>query len=260
MILLYSAAATIGLVHTLTGPDHYLPFIAMSRARGWSVRRTMLITALCGVGHVLSSVALGVLGIALGVAVFKLESIEAIRGDLAGWLLLTFGVLYFIWGLRQAFKAHAAAHLEHGGGNARQDDHHDHRHDSHSQEEADHDHGHSHIFFRHSHACSMKSTVEAEQGRPDANITPWILFTIFLFGPCEPLIPLLMYPAAEGSWLHVAGVTAVFGVFTVGTMLAVVAAATLGLGRLRASRLGRYSHALAGFIIALCGAAVTLGL
>ena len=61
-------AASIGFLHTLLGPDHYLPFIAMSRARQWSPARTALVTVLCGVGHVAGSVLPGVIGIALGPA------------------------------------------------------------------------------------------------------------------------------------------------------------------------------------------------
>ena len=38
--LLLWTAASIGFVHTLLGPDHYLPFVAMSRAGGWSARKT----------------------------------------------------------------------------------------------------------------------------------------------------------------------------------------------------------------------------
>ena len=46
-------AASIGLFHTLLGPDHYLPFIVMAQARKWSLVKTTCITALCGAGHVL---------------------------------------------------------------------------------------------------------------------------------------------------------------------------------------------------------------
>jgi len=60
--VLMGAAFSIGLLHTLFGPDHYLPFIAMSRARRWNLRKTLIVTLLCGVGHVLSSVLLGFLG------------------------------------------------------------------------------------------------------------------------------------------------------------------------------------------------------
>ena len=53
------AGAAIALTHTLLGPDHYVPFIAIGRARGWSVRRTLVVTVLCGAAHVLSSVLIG---------------------------------------------------------------------------------------------------------------------------------------------------------------------------------------------------------
>ena len=54
-----ATAATIGFVHTVTGPDHYLPFVVIGRARNWRLKRTLGVTVLCGIGHVLGSVALG---------------------------------------------------------------------------------------------------------------------------------------------------------------------------------------------------------
>ena len=57
--VLIGAAASIGFLHTIMGPDHYVPFIAMSRARGWSLLKTMLVTTACGLGHVIGSAALG---------------------------------------------------------------------------------------------------------------------------------------------------------------------------------------------------------
>lgn len=88
-------AASIGFLHTLLGPDHYLPFIVMARARQWSLLKTAWITFMCGLGHVASSVLLGIVGIALGIAVSKLEGIESFRGDLAVWALIAFGLVYF---------------------------------------------------------------------------------------------------------------------------------------------------------------------
>ena len=58
-LLLAGTAVTVGFIHTLIGPDHYVPFIVMGEARQWTIRKTMLITFICGVGHVLSSVVLG---------------------------------------------------------------------------------------------------------------------------------------------------------------------------------------------------------
>ena len=46
MVVLVSTAAFLGFFHTLLGPDHYLPFIVMGKARQWSMARTTWITVL----------------------------------------------------------------------------------------------------------------------------------------------------------------------------------------------------------------------
>ncbi|MBU1320701.1 MAG: hypothetical protein KKH67_16115, partial [candidate division Zixibacteria bacterium] len=101
---LLTTAALIGFIHTVLGPDHYVPFVAMARARNWSRPKTIIITIWCGIGHVLSSVVIGLIGIAIGISVTSLESVEAIRGDLAAWALTAFGLVYFVWGLRRAMR------------------------------------------------------------------------------------------------------------------------------------------------------------
>ena len=227
LIILSGTAATIGFIHTVLGPDHYLPFIVLSKARQWSGIKTAMITLLCGVGHVLSSVILGFIGIALGIAVFKLEAIESFRGELAAWLLLAFGFTYFIWGIHRAIRSRPHEHF-------------------HIHESGDvHMHPHKHI-GDHSHVHDSKY----------GSLTPWILFIIFVFGPCEPLIPLVMYPAARGNMITVAIVASVFGLTTIATMLCIVLASSYGLSKLPLRKLEKYSHALAGLVIFLCGGAI----
>ncbi|MHC4759108.1 MAG: sulfite exporter TauE/SafE family protein, partial [Planctomycetota bacterium] len=131
--VLVIAAASIGFFHTLLGPDHYLPFIMMSWARKWSNLKTCIITIFCGIGHVASSVALGFLGISLGIIVQELEFIEAFRGNIAAWLLIGFGLAYLIWGIKRAYKGKAHTHTHtHIDGEV-----HDHHHDHHVE--------HSHV-------------------------------------------------------------------------------------------------------------------
>jgi sulfite exporter TauE/SafE len=227
--LLVTSAAGIGLIHTLAGPDHYLPFIAMARARRWSTAKTAWVTFACGIGHVLGSVVLGCIGIAAGLTLGVIDT-ESARGEYAAWLLTAFGLVYCIWGIRRAIrnKPHTHHHVHEGV-------EHTHNHTHHN----DHTHPHD------------------EHKR---NITPWILFTIFVFGPCELLIPLLMYPAARQSVWSVILVTSVFAFVTISTMLTVVILATCGLRSLPTGRMERYSHALAGGVIFLCGVAIHLGL
>ncbi len=240
LAILCMTAASVGLVHTILGPDHYLPFVAMSRVGRWSLTKTVVITVLCGIGHVLSSVVLGLIGIAFGVAVFKLETIEGIRGDVAGWLLLAFGFVYFVWGIRRAIrnKPHEHNHV-HSDGTA-------------------HSHGHNHT-DEHVHVHTTLRPADAETAGANA-LTPWVLFTIFLFGPCEPLIPIVMYPAARGSVWGVVLVAGVFGVVTIGTMTTVVLLSRLAVSSVNFGRLERYGHAAAGLVVLVCGVAIKAGL
>ena len=87
-------------------------------------------------------------------------------------------------------------------------------------------------------------------------LTPWALFVIFILGPCEPLIPLMVVPAMNGSWLVLAAVVAVFGVLTVGTMVATVAVGYQGCGKLAGSGLAQYADLTAGLVVTASGAAV----
>ncbi len=144
IILLAFSAAAIAFVHTILGPDHYLPFVTMAKARQWSMSKTLRITLICGMGH------------------------------LAG------------------------------------------------------------------------------------SVTPWLIFIIFILGPCEPLIPLLMFPAAQQSLFGVLIVTGVFGVVTVFTMTLAVTLAALGLKAVNLGRFERYNHAVAGSAVLVCGLSVAI--
>ncbi len=227
MWLLMITASSIGFFHTLMGPDHYLPFIVISKARRWSLSRTLSVTFVCGLGHVLSSVVIGLTGIALGIALHKIEFIESFRGNVAAYLLIAFGLLYFLWGLRSAQRNKPHSHFHfHANGQA-----HLHEHNHHGN---------------HIHIHNGKS------------LTPWVLFLIFVFGPCEPLIPLLMYPAAQNHWLDLTFVTLTFSLVTITTMSVIVFLGLKGINLLPMEKIERYTHALAGFAILLCGLSIQL--
>jgi len=226
-LLLAGTAVTIGFIHTLIGPDHYIPFIVMGEARQWTIRKTMLITFICGLGHVLSSVVLGFIGIAAGISLSRLEFFESFRGNIAAWLLIAFGLVYMLISLRSLYrkKKHVHAH--------------------HHTDGSDHEHEHNH-FSGHSH-------IHVEDKK---NVTPWVLFLIFILGPCEPLIPLVMYPAAENNMSGVIVVSLLFSVVTITTMMSIVLAFRFGLSRINLRPLERYVNVIAGAVIMVSGLAI----
>jgi nickel/cobalt exporter len=83
-------------------------------------------------------------------------------------------------------------------------------------------------------------------------ITLWTLFAVFVLGPCEPLIPLMFLATAYGT----SGVVAVTVIFSLVTLVMMVGQTLLGASGIQLVRhdfAERYTHALAGFVIALTG-------
>lgn len=224
MIELLVLALTLGFVHTFLGPDHYVPFIVISRARKWSLKKTMWVTFIGGVGHILGSVVLGFVGVAIGLSITRIETIESFRGDIAAWLLMIFGVAYSIYDIFKLFGNGAHSHLP--------------------------------TFllpksirpYRH-----LPISEEEAQEEKETNITPWILFLIFVFGPCEVLIPQLIYPAAKHDFFGVAAIATVFGLATVGTMLLTVWLGYKGISLFRLKKGEKLFHLIAGLIILFMG-------
>jgi hypothetical protein len=224
--ILLATSATLGIVHTAIGVDHVVPFVVLAHARKWSLTQTLSMTALCGVGHVLSSVLIASVGLGLGVATSRLEWIESTRGSWAAALLIGFGLAYTavaFWKLRKRRLGEV------------------------SSEERVHDHGNQvAALFR--------------RGRLDhARMMP-ALFIIFVLGPCEALLPLLTASGLTLSYFQAVSVGALYCGTTLLTMMTLVA---LGGGGLTASGLGRrqgllhsHAHTLAGLSRALSGLAI----
>ena len=111
---LAGTAAAVGALHSLA-PDHWVPFMAVGRAREWSAARTAQVTLLCGFAHVSVSVLLGLLALRLGQGV--LEAFGTQLESVAGILLIGFGLAYGLWGLRRALAGklhgHSHSHFDH---------------------------------------------------------------------------------------------------------------------------------------------------
>lgn len=221
MQVLIITAISIACLHTLTGPDHYLPFIALSKSKGWNITKTIGWTITCGLGHVLSSVALGLGGAALGWSLSKISWFENVRGGIAGWVMLSFGICYTAWGLYGLYKNKSHKHFD-----------------------MDNDGGL--YVYEHNHGNAV-----APQER--FKVTPWVMFIIFVLGPCEPMIPLLYFPAAQNSWWGMILLIIVYTVCTLLSMLLMVLLGYFGVAFASTQKLKRYVHILGGITIFICG-------
>jgi ABC-type nickel/cobalt efflux system permease component RcnA len=236
LLVILATAGFLGIFHTVLGPDHYIPFVMMSRAQNWSRRKTSVITFLCGVGHVSSSLVIGAFLAWGGMAVTewaesKWAAIHELRGSISAWLLIGVGAAFTVWGVINGIRRRKHTHFHTHAGELSHTHEHNHRDD------------HMHL---HGKAGS---------------ITPWILFTIFVFGPCESLIPLMLTSWSLSGLGGVALVSLIFSLATIGTMMVIVTLLLAGLNRIPLGGLERWSTALAGISLVACGGAINwLGL
>lgn len=200
MDVLILSTLTIAGLHALA-PDHWLPFVMLGKAQRWSSARLTFVTAISGLGHVASSLLIGALGIALGFALDQVNLWEFDRGNIAGLLLIGFGLVYMIWGIKNWGK-------------------------------------------RHSHELQTAKLVST-----------WALFALIVFGPCEPLIPLVVAGSAFG-WGKVILLATVFGATTIVVMLIQVHLVSRGLSLVWSKRLEHASDVVAGAVIMLTGVGI----
>lgn len=212
---------SISALHTFSGPDHYLPFIVLSRSKKWSLKKTILWTSLCGFAHVLSSVVLGLLGILLGWTLSKTFDIESIRGGFASWMLFLFGVGYVLYALYNLNKNKIHKHFDTS------------------------DEGEIYV-FEHKHGQTIAPNQRYK-------VTPWVMFFIFASGPSEPMIPLIIYPAIDYSLVEVGILIVVYILATVLTMLIMVLIGFYGTNSINYKGFEKYIELISGSIILICG-------
>jgi len=219
--ILLITAISVSILHTVSGPDHYIPFIAIGKSKGWKLPKIVMWTAICGSAHVLASVLLALGGAAIGFSLGKIDGLNEVRGGLASWAIFIFGLLYFLYGLYNVYRNKRHKHFD------------------------VYDDGSVYV-FEHDH----KQMTYVSKRR---KVTPWILFLIFLLGPCEVLFPLLTYPAVEQSTFNMLILIGVFLLTTVSTMIIVVSLLYYGFKFIKTEWLEKYITPISGLSIAICG-------
>lgn len=224
--ILATSAIAVGFVHTAMGIDHTLPFLVLGKAQGWRLGKILRLTVLCGIAHVMSSIVLGAAGVALGISAQRFEMFQKVRGDFAAWALVAFGLTYASWSFAKSRRLHGHLHT--------------------------HEDGHLHA---HAPQDSHETLNPVEKRQM---VTAWSLFIIFVLGPCEPMIPLIMVPALKMGIASAVQVALVFSLTTIGTMVAIVSAGFYGMEMLPLRGLQKHANTLAGLAVAVSGLAIQL--
>lgn len=224
--LLLATAVSTALFHTLI-PDHWLPFVLLGRARGWSGRTTAAVSALSAGIHVLLSAALGLLALLLG-----LEAARSLGKGLEGaapFLLIGFGTAYAVWAWRKGGHFHPGGSLLH-------------HEDESSRCAGAEGQGSEHLHY-HADDALIRNT----EGR-----STLALAAIVGINPCVLILPLVLKSADRGA-PAVAAVLAAYSGTTVALMVGLSVAGVSGAMRIRLPGAARYMEAASGLVIALAG-------
>jgi nickel/cobalt exporter len=99
VLVVVAGSAVVGVIHALL-PDHWVPFVVLSKARRWDLRRSLTAVVAGGLAHLASTAALGLL-----LAVLGAKTIERIgpAAELTGaGILAVFGLVLSLRGMKAA--------------------------------------------------------------------------------------------------------------------------------------------------------------
>jgi ABC-type nickel/cobalt efflux system permease component RcnA len=226
-----TAAATAAL-HTFI-PDHWLPFVLVGRARGWSARTTAAVSGFSAFVHTILSIALGLAALRLGQTAAHAAGERLERAS--GVLLVVFGLAYALWAWRKGGHFHPGGALLHAGSETRRCD------GSEGFVESEHLHYHA-----------DDAWIRTDEGKGAISLA-----LIVGLNPCVLLFP-IMVATAEAGQGAVAMVTAAYSVTTIALMVGLSVAGVAGTRRLPVPPVARHMESASGILIALCGAVFLL--
>ena len=219
---------TVAFVHAAI-PTHWLPFVLVARARGWSRAKALAVTAAAGIGHVAITSLLGLVIAWFG---FQVEKIGWAFPWFAGGLLLAIGAFYF-W--RQVTGRGIMHHHPPGT---------HHRADEHCGEE----HGHSHW------DDELKETPLVSEKSGDWTAISGLLVMLTL-SPCEGFLPVYL-SGVQFGWRGFVVLSLILAVATLVGMTLFTWLALLGFERIRIRSFERYEAGLLGTLFAALGVLV----
>lgn len=215
---------SVAFVHAAL-PTHWLPFVLAGRGQRWSETRTLAITALAGGGHVLFTVALGVLVAWLGIAVDRWTG--SVFPWIAGGVLFLFGGYYWLRGSHAHFGAAPAHRHDHGG------------------------HDHPHV---HPHAPLATPAAIAPAGASDRAVITGLVVAL-TFSPCEGFLPVFVAGVRHGWW-GFALLCVILAVATLAGMLLFTHLTLRGIRRFDLGTLERFEGRILGGMLVVLGVVV----
>jgi nickel/cobalt transporter (NicO) family protein len=230
---LFAAAAGVGFGHAIL-PDHWVPLAVLGRSRRYPLSKIARLSGLAGVAHVLLSIVLGAVIIAVGLQ-FR-SSVASAQDAIIGCLLIATGVGFAV------LQATGHGH------------HHDHDHDHHHDHDHDHHHDHDHG-DRHTHG---RAIADPDAGRGVRRLAAIMVPFGAAASPDLTILPVFLAATTAGAATAVGSVV-IFGAVTIGTIVGLTVGAAKGGYQIKGDWLDRWGNAVTAGVLVLIGALVLAG-
>ncbi len=216
---LLAAAAGVGFGHAIL-PDHWVPLAVLGRTRRYPLSRVARLSGLAGVAHVLVSIILGAVIIAVGLQ-FR-STIQSAQDTIIGWILIATGIGFALLELT-------------GHGHSHDHDHHDH---------GDHDHDHEREDQQSQRGVRGLAAVMVPFGAAAS--------------PDLTILPVFLAATAAGVATAI-GSLVIFAAVTIGTIVGLTLAATRGGYEIRGQWLERWGNVFTALVLLIIGLLVLTG-
>jgi len=226
---LLAASAGVGFGHAIL-PDHWVPLAVIGRTRRYPLSKVARLSGLAGVAHVLISIILGAVIIAVGLQ-FR-STVQSAQDTIIGCLLIATGIGFGAFELLGPGHSH-----DHPHGHT-----HDHDHEGHGHE----GHGHRH----HAHAHHERRGVRG------------VAAIMVPFGaaasPDLTILPVFLAATTAGLATAV-GSLVIFSAVTIGTIVGLTLAAARGGYQVRGEWLERWGNTITAATLIVIGVLVLTG-
>ena len=223
---------TVAFLHAAI-PTHWLPFVVAARAQQWKRPKTLAITGVAGAGHVLFTIALGVLVVWGGMAINS--RIGRLFPLIAGGALIALGLFYLVRQIRGAGHTHLLGSHSH------------HDHGSHVH------HMHPHVHTHEHEAGDDVAVIEQRWSHRRSDLVVIAgLFALLTFSPCEAFLPVFLIGAKYG-WIGFALLSAILAVATVAGMVVFTWLTLAGVEKLKFRNLEKFESGILSGVLCLLG-------
>jgi ABC-type nickel/cobalt efflux system permease component RcnA len=225
---LVAASAGVAFGHAVL-PDHWVPLAVLGRARRYPLAKIARLSSLAGIAHVLLSIVLGAVIIAIGLQ-FR-SAIQNAQDTIIGGLLVATGLGFIV--LELTGRGH----------------HHDH----------DHDHDHDHAHHRdHAHHHDDNHPHDHDQRGGLRGLAALMVPFGAAASPDLTILPVFLAATTAGVATAVSSVV-VFAAVTIGTIVGLTLAAAKGSYQFEGEWLERWGNTITAAVLLVIGALVLLG-